>query len=72
MVGPMADDRAEGNVSDGLVELPSWVKRVRPDAHPAPRRRTLSDRLREAAGDSEDVIDLVSIERDIERLRTDA
>jgi len=57
---------------EGLVELPSWVKRVRPDAPPVRRKRTLSDRLREVAGESDDVIDLVEVERDIERLRSDA
>lgn len=57
---------------DGLVELPSWVKRVKPDAHPVRRKRTLSDRLREVAADRDDVIDLAEVERDIERLRSDA
>lgn len=63
----MADD------VDGLVELPSWVQRVKPDAPPARRRRTLSDRLREAAAErDDDVIDLTATESDIEHLRTDA
>lgn len=58
--------------ADGLVEIPSWVKRVRPDAPPMPRKRTLSDRLREAAVDRHDVIDLVELEQELERLRTEA
>lgn len=62
----MAEDPEE------LVEIPAWVKRVRPDAAPVTRKRTLSGRLREASGRPEVAIDLVEVERDIERLRTDA
>ena len=63
----MADDR-----EDALVEIPAWVKRVRPNAPKPPRKRTLSERLREATGESDDVIDLAEVERDIERLRSNS
>lgn len=56
---------------DRLVEIPDWVKRVRPNTPPIPRKRTLSDRLREASGDDGGVIDLAELERDLERLRSD-
>jgi hypothetical protein len=62
-----------GDDVDALVELPSWVKRVKPDAQPVRRKRTLSERLQEAAAERhDDVIDVAELERDIERLRTDA
>jgi hypothetical protein len=62
-----------GDDVDALVELPSWVKRVKPDAQPVRRKRTLSERLEQAAADrDDDVIDLVEVAHAIERLRTDA
>lgn len=62
-----------GDDVDALVELPSWVKRVKPDAQPVRRKRTLSERLEQAAAErDDDVIDLVEVEHAIERLRTDA
>lgn len=66
----MAEKSADGDPAqetDDLVELPSWVRRARPSAKPHPRPTTLSERLRQAAGD--EVLDLVAVEEAVAQLR---
>ena len=70
MSSPVDGDRQPTTVSDDdLVILPPWAKRSpreTPKTEPQPRR--LSDRLRETAGTPPE-IDLVELEKDLERLR---